>query len=236
MTTEDVLQRAPKGWKKRRHSDYVWIPSKSSEFDNEKSDIFAPEITIGDPTYSMQDSFDEKERSFEEGAYLTLSVDNIYFVENEESKENLGLEKKTKEFLDIDEDYEFVVQVRNLTLEEAKRKAKNWMQKIQSEEDLADFIQEKKKVLYGIDTFDIRHLGVSEFEFNLDGDEEISIGRTNNLLFLCNDKEAVKKHFVDKKVKDLEEEAERKKKSIDETLSSRKEFVKSLDQKTINFD
>lgn len=236
MTTEELLQRAPKGWKKRRDTEFTWMPSKASNFGEDKGDFFAPKISIGDPTYGMEDAFEEKEKTFEKGAYLTLSVDNVYFIENEESDKEFDLEKNTVEFLELNEDYEFVVQVRNLTVEEAKRKAKQWMQEIQSEEELAEFIQDKKKIFYGIDTFDITNLSVSTFDFDVDEDEKRDIGRTDNVLFLCNDKEAVKEYFVDEKLEELEEEAERKKELIEENLSDRKEFVKNLDQKTINFD
>lgn len=237
MTTDDeILQRAPKGWKKRRGAEYTWMPSKASEFGEDKGDFFAPKISIGDPTYSIEDEFEEKEKKFSEGAYLTLSVDNVYFVENEESEQELDFEKNTVEFLDLEEDYEFVVQIRNLTLEEAKRKAKQWMQEIQSEEELGNFIQEKEKVLYGIDTFDIRNLSVSTFDFDVDEENIRDIGRTNNVLFLSNDKEAVKEYLVDDKITQLEEEAKRKKELIEKNLADRVDFVKSLDQNLINMD
>lgn len=235
MTTDSkVLQRAPKGWKKRRGSDYTWRPSKASDFKLEGPGMHIPAISISDPTYTMEDMFDEKEKTFEEGAVLSISVDNVFFIEKDEDSEGFNLEKKTSDFLDLDKAYEVKIELWNMTEEEVKRKAKELMQRIQDEEDLAEFIQEKEEILYGIDTKDVRTIHVDPHRVFEETDEYI--GMTEYLLYLSDDKEAVERYLVDSKIDVLEDEAEDMHENIDRDLERKKEEVKSVDPTLINFD
>jgi len=232
--SEQLLQRAPKGWEKPRNRDHAWMPSKASEFDEDvRHRILGPRLSIGSSElHPFEINFDDKGTS--EGFAVTLEFDNAYFVEDEDAEEVLDGEWDTADFLDFDEAYEVVISLRNMTEKEAERKAKSIMQRIQSKEDLADFVQEKRKVLYGIDTEDVRNYNVEPYLFDLDMEENGLWRNVKRVLFLSDDKDCVERLTLDRQENLLQEQAETYKENIENDLEKKREKLKSVDQKMIN--
>lgn len=237
MTTEDqILQRAPKGWEKPRNADYSWMPSDASDFDTERAWIFQPKVKVLPNSFDIEDwIYDDRDGAFDNGASVRIEVDNTYFEPDEESEEFMEGEWKTVDFLNLEESYEIVVDYRNMTLEEALKKAKEIMKQVQSKEDLAELIKEKKNVFYGIETDDVRKVNIEPYLMDFD-EEEGFYGDMRKLLYLSNDKQSVQDLTCDKQSEKLRDDADKYKENIEKDVQDKKELLKSMDQNLINFD
>lgn len=237
MTNEDeILQRAPKGWEKPRNAGYSWRPSKASDFDTERPRIFRPQIRVLPNSFNIEDLiYDDSEESFDNGATVRIEVDNTYFIPDEESEEVMDGKVKTVEFLNLEEPYEIVVDYRNMTLEEALKKAKEVMKEAKSKEDLAELIKEKKNVFYGIETDDVRKVNIEPYLMDFESEEGFYSDMIK-LLYLSNDKQSVQDLTYKKQSEKLRKEADKYKKNIERDIEDKSELLKSMDQNLINFD
>lgn len=237
MTTEDeILQRAPKGWEKPRDADYSWMPSDASNFDTERAWVFQPKIKVLPNSFDIEDwIYDDREGAFDNGATVRIEVDNTYFALDDDSEDIMDGESKTVDFLNLEESYEIVVDYRNMTLEEALKKAKELMKKVQSKNDLAELIQEKKNVFYGIETDDVRKVNIEPYLLDFDSEEGF-YGDIRKLLYLSNDKQSVQDLTYKKQSEKLRKEADKYKKNIEKDIDNKRELLKSMDQKLINMN
>lgn len=231
--SENILKRAPKGWEKPRDSNNHWRPSKASDFDQDEAHlILGPRVTIGSSDiHPLKIEFEDNGEP--ESFAVTVKMENYYFEHDEESDDPVAGEVKQTDFLDFEDNYEIVISFRNMTEYEAKKKAKDIMQRIQSKKDLAKFVKEKRKVLYGIDSDDLRKYEIDPFLMKIH--EEEGLGRTNRILFLSDDKDSVEKLTSDNWSEALKEQAKRYKENIDQDLKEKNDKLKSIKQTWINF-
>ena len=157
----------------------------------------------------------DEEPDFSDGAITFLRFRTWYVDEDslpddpDEKVDRKDIEHDFVEFLDFDEPYTVRVVFSGLSKNEALRKAKSIMNEVKEEDDLEEYLEEKKDVMYGIDTPDLRQ--ASLFRLSRDQDSDKYPRREfdpKRLLLLSNDKGMVEGLTVDSKVQEFRDRVE----------------------------
>lgn len=224
-----TIKRAVKGWQTvSKHTDYSYKPSNNSQI---RGEALKSRTTLSIKPSDYKGLFIiEEDFDFSNGAVVTLHIDNRF------SREIMKEQLPESELYDKDEKFELKIEIETQTQKGAEAKAKEIMKKIQTEEDLINFFEEKRKQLPSVQVEAPRR--IEKLQTLIDNKElEKEIERTTRkITLISNNKERLKIFDKEKMKETLEKNYQEQLERIRKAKEVRAEKINEIKPKFDNLD